>query len=101
MFDKWLVARGVLETIANLSFIFALGFIAIADLTAIVQTCPLFVLLGAWAFRGERLGGLRLSLILLGIAGAHAGGPARHRAPSRRWPASPSSPPSPPPCATC
>lgn len=70
MFDKWLVARGVLETIANLSFIFALGFIAIADLTAIVQTCPLFVLLGAWAFRGERLGGARLALILLGIAGA-------------------------------
>ena len=70
MFDKWLVARGVLETIANLSFIFALGFIAFADLTAIVQTCPLFVLLGAWAFRGERLGGLRVGLILLGIAGA-------------------------------
>ena len=70
MFDKWLVARGVLETVANLSFIFALGFIAIADLTAIVQTCPLFVLLGAWAFRGERLGGQRLFLILLGIAGA-------------------------------
>ena len=70
MFDRWLVARGVLETIANLSFIFALGYIAIADLTAIVQTCPLFVLLGAWAFRGERLGGQRLVLILLGIAGA-------------------------------
>ncbi|PZF75771.1 EamA/RhaT family transporter [Aestuariivirga litoralis] len=70
MFDKWLVARGVLETIANLSFIFALGFIAIADLTAIVQTCPLFVLLGAWAFRGEHLGGQRLFLILVGIAGA-------------------------------
>lgn len=70
MTDKWLVARGVLETIANLSFIFALGYIAIADLTAIVQTCPLFVLLGAWAFRGEALGGLRLFLILLGIAGA-------------------------------
>jgi len=70
MFDRWLVARGVLETIANLSFIFALGYIAIADLTAIVQTCPLFVLLGAWAFRGERLGGQRLFLILVGIAGA-------------------------------
>lgn len=70
MFDKWLVARGVLETIANLSFIFALGFIAIADLTAIVQTCPLFVLLGAWAFRGEKLGGQRLFLIFVGIAGA-------------------------------
>lgn len=70
MFDKWLVGRGLLEVVANLSFTFALAFIAIADLTAIVQTCPLFVLLGAWMFRGQRLDGPRLTLILLGIVGA-------------------------------
>lgn len=70
MFDKWLVGRGVLEVAANLSFTIALGFIAIADLTAIAQTCPLFVLLGAWAFRGETLGAPRLFLVLLGIVGA-------------------------------
>ncbi len=70
MFNKWLVGRGLLEVVANLSFTFALAFIAIADLTAIVQTCPLFVLLGAWMFRGQRLDGMRLALILAGIGGA-------------------------------
>jgi drug/metabolite transporter (DMT)-like permease len=70
MFDKWLVGRGLLEVVANFSFTIALGFIAIADLTAIAQTCPLFVLLGAWAFRGERLDAPRWGLVLLGIVGA-------------------------------
>jgi len=70
MFNGWLVGRGLLEVVANLSFISALAYVAIADLTAIVQTCPLFVLLGAWAFRGERLGVTRLALVLLGIVGA-------------------------------
>lgn len=70
MFNKWLVGRGLLEVVANLSFTIALAFIAIADLTAIAQTCPLFVLLGAWAFRGERLDASRIMLILLGIVGA-------------------------------
>ncbi|MFO1132338.1 MAG: DMT family transporter [Hyphomicrobiales bacterium] len=70
MFDKWLVGRGLLEVVANFSFTIALGFIAIADLTAIAQTCPLFVLMGAWAFRGERLDLPRWGLVLLGIVGA-------------------------------
>ena len=70
MFNKWLVGRGLLEVVANLSFTLALAYVAIADLTAIVQSCPLFVLLGTWMFRGERLDAPRLILILLGIAGA-------------------------------
>ena len=70
MFNRWMVGRGLLEVAANLSFTIALGFIAIADLTAIAQTCPLFVLLGAWAFRGERLDAPRVGLVLLGIVGA-------------------------------
>lgn len=70
MFNRWMVGRGLLEVAANLSFTIALAFIAIADLTAIAQTCPLFVLLGAWAFRGETLDGPRLGLVLLGIVGA-------------------------------
>ena len=70
MLNKWLVGRGLLEVVANLSFTSALAFIAIADLTAIAQTCPLFVLLGAWALRGERPGLARLVLVLLGIVGA-------------------------------
>jgi drug/metabolite transporter (DMT)-like permease len=70
MFNKWLVARGALESVANVSFTLALAYVAIADLTAIAQICPLLVLLGAWIFRGERLGAARLVLVLLGITGA-------------------------------
>lgn len=70
VFNIWLLARGLLETVANVSFTMALAYVAIADLTAIAQTCPLLVLLGAWMFRGERIGATRLVLILLGITGA-------------------------------
>lgn len=70
MFNRWFVARGALEVVANVSFTLGLGFIAIADLVAIAQTAPLFVLLGAWAFRSETPGRLRMALIFLGLAGA-------------------------------
>ena len=70
MFNRWLIGRGLLEIVANVSFTLGLGFIAIADLVAIAQTAPLFVLLGAWVFRGEKPGGIRMSLILVGLAGA-------------------------------
>jgi len=70
MLNPWLVARGACELVANFTFTFAIYHMAIADVTAIAQTCPLFVLLGAWAFWGERLGPLRLFLIGLGIVGA-------------------------------
>ena len=70
MFNGWLVGRGLLEVVANVSFTLGLGFIAIADLVAIAQTAPLFVLLGAWAFRSEEPGRMRLTLILFGLAGA-------------------------------
>lgn len=70
MFNRWLVGRGLLEVVANVSFTLGLGVIAIADLVAIAQTAPLFVLLGAWALRGEKPGGLRMMLILSGLAGA-------------------------------
>ena len=70
MFNKWLVGRGLLEVVANLGFTVGLAYVAIADLTAIAQTAPLFVLLGAWAFRGMKLDWQRMMLILLGIVGA-------------------------------
>ena len=70
MFNGWLVGRGLLEVVANLSFTLGLGFIAIADLVAIAQTAPLLLLLAAWAFRGERLGLIRMVLILADIVGA-------------------------------
>ena len=70
MFNPWLIARGLLEVIANFSFTFAILYMAIADVTAIAQTCPLLVLLGARLFYGERLGSVRMFLVAVGIAGA-------------------------------
>lgn len=70
MFNPWLIARGLLEVVANFSFTFAVYHMAIADLTAIAQTCPLMVLLGAWLIYGERLGMWRMALVAVGIIGA-------------------------------
>ncbi len=70
MLNPLLVARGLLEVAANLSFTFGIVYMSIADLTAIAQTCPLMVLVGARLFFGERLGSLRLFFVLVGIAGA-------------------------------
>lgn len=70
MFNPWLVARGLLEVVANFSFTFAILYMAIADVTAIAQTCPLLVLLGARLIYGERLGSLRMFFVGVGIAGA-------------------------------
>ena len=65
-----LLARGMCEVIANFGFTFAIFHLPLADVTAIAQTCPLLVLLGARLLWGERLGSLRLSLIALGLSGA-------------------------------
>lgn len=70
MFNPWLIARGLLEVVANFSFTFAIVYMAIADVTAIAQTCPLLVLLGARLFYGERLGSVRMFLVAVGIVGA-------------------------------
>lgn len=70
MFNPWLVARGLLEVAANFSFTFAIIHVAIADVTAIAQTCPLVVLLGARLIWGERLGSVRIFLVAVGIVGA-------------------------------
>lgn len=70
MLNPLLVARGLLEVAANLSFTFGILYMSIADLTVIAQTCPLMVLVGARLFFGERLGSLRLFFVLVGIAGA-------------------------------
>jgi drug/metabolite transporter (DMT)-like permease len=64
------VLRSLSEVAAILCFISALGHMPIADVTAIAQIAPLVVLLGMWLFFGERVGGLRLGLVGLGITGA-------------------------------
>jgi drug/metabolite transporter (DMT)-like permease len=69
-FNPWVVLRSLSEVVAILSFISALGHMPIADLTAITQIAPLVVLFGMWLFFGEKVGGLRLGLVGLGITGA-------------------------------
>ena len=69
-FNHWVVLRSLSEVAAILCFISALGHMPIADVTAIAQIAPLVVLLGMWLFFGERVGGLRLGLVGLGITGA-------------------------------
>ncbi len=68
--NPWAVGRGLCETVANFGFTIAMTQIPLADVTAIVQTCPLFVLLGAWLIWGERLGPVHLLLIGVGLTGA-------------------------------
>jgi drug/metabolite transporter (DMT)-like permease len=69
-FNPWVVLRSLSEVVAILAFISALGHMPIADVTAIAQIAPLVVLLGMWLFFGEKVGGLRLGLVGLGITGA-------------------------------
>jgi drug/metabolite transporter (DMT)-like permease len=69
-FNPWVVLRSMCEVVAILCFILALGEMPIADVTAMVQITPLLVLIGIWLLWGERIGGLRVILIALGITGA-------------------------------
>lgn len=70
IFNPWVALRGLCEVAANFAFTFAILKMSIADVTAITQTCPLFVLVGAWLVYGERLGTVRIALIAVGIVGA-------------------------------
>lgn len=69
-FHPLVLARGGAEVVANFAFTIALINMPIADLTAIAQTAPLMIILGAALLFGERLGWSRLVLIALGLSGA-------------------------------
>jgi drug/metabolite transporter (DMT)-like permease len=68
--NRWVLLRSAFECVAILAFVFALPRMAIADITAIAQTSPLLVLVGAAVLWGERIGPVRWLFIALGIAGA-------------------------------
>lgn len=70
LLNPFAIARGLAEVAANLGFTFGILHLPIADVTAIAQTAPLMLLLGAKFIFGERLGTARLVLIALGITGA-------------------------------
>ena len=70
MFNPWALARGLCEVGANLGFTLAIMRLPMGDVTAVAQTAPLLVFLGASLFFNERLGPVRLMLIGLGVTGA-------------------------------
>jgi drug/metabolite transporter (DMT)-like permease len=69
-FNPFVLARGGIEMTANLFYAFAIINMPIADVSAILQTAPLLVLLGAAYFYGEKLNLKRIALIFVGFMGA-------------------------------
>jgi drug/metabolite transporter (DMT)-like permease len=70
LFDPRVLARNILELFGVLCFIVALTNMPIADATALGQITPLVVLLGAAFLFRERIGALRMALIMVGFVGA-------------------------------
>lgn len=66
----WVLVRSACEVFAIFCFILALKHMPIGDVTAIAQITPLLVLIGVAVLWGETLGGARMILIALGMAGA-------------------------------
>ncbi|MCX7890348.1 MAG: DMT family transporter [Rhodobacteraceae bacterium] len=57
------------EVLATGAFLIALRHMPLANLSAIMQSLPLFITLAAALFLGERVGWRRMSAILIGFAG--------------------------------
>jgi drug/metabolite transporter (DMT)-like permease len=70
MFERRVLTRNLLETVAILAYVVALANMQIADSSALGQITPLLVLLGASILFRDRIGGVRMALIGLGFAGA-------------------------------
>lgn len=70
LFNPIVLGRGGLEVAANTTYVWAFFYMPIGDVTAVLQTAPLLVLVGAAVFFKEPLNALRISLILLGFLGA-------------------------------
>lgn len=70
VFSPWIFLRSFSEVAAILCFVYALNFMPLANLTAIVQITPLLVLAGAVLFFGDHIGAVRWALIGIGIVGA-------------------------------
>ena len=70
IFNSRALLRAVGETLATLCYVVALTRLPIADVIAILQIGPLFVILGATAMLRERVGPARIGLVLVGFVGA-------------------------------
>lgn len=63
------IIRALAEVVSTLLFLAALIHMAIGDLSAVMQSLPLVVMLGAAVFFGETLGWRRMIAALVGLAG--------------------------------
>lgn len=70
IFDARALLRAAGETLTTLCYVVALARMPIANAIAILQTIPLFVILGAAIFLRERIGPARAALALVGFTGA-------------------------------
>jgi len=70
LFEGRVLTRNLLETAAILAYIVALAHMPIADSSALGQLTPILVLLGTSILFRERIGGIRMALIVLGFGGA-------------------------------
>jgi drug/metabolite transporter (DMT)-like permease len=70
MFDRRVGIRNLLEVACALFFVVGLALVPLADLTALGQTSPLLLLLGAAVIFRERLSAMQIVLIVLAFVGA-------------------------------
>jgi drug/metabolite transporter (DMT)-like permease len=70
LFEGRVLTRNLLETAAILAYVVALANMPIADASALGQLTPILVLLGTAILFRERIGAVRMALIMLGFAGA-------------------------------
>ena len=69
MLQPMIIVRIICEILAAVTYITALGMMPIANASAILQSLPLVVTLGAAVFFGEPVGWRRWSAILVGLIG--------------------------------
>jgi len=63
------ILRAGLKMLSMAAFFTAIALVALADVTVIAFTTPIFVTLGAWCFLGEHPAPRRMLAVLLGFAG--------------------------------
>ena len=68
--DPRVLMRSVVESGASIAFVLAIATAPLADLTAILQLTPVFVLLGAVVFFGDRVGAAAYGFVALALIGA-------------------------------
>ncbi len=96
MMKPVIILRIIMEALASITYISALGQIPLANASAIMQALPLAVTLGAAVFLGEPVGWRRWTAIFVGFIGVlivlRPGRKVLHRPHSRSLPVSSAQP---------